>query len=131
MSAAAALSLAESAGVSVCLDGDMLRLVASVEPPADVLAALKAAKPEIVALLRREESGGQDGRDSEDDVAARILIGLNAMGFGAMLWEDGALMLRDLRGQSNRPRSPPQALAHEFWAHADAIGRWLEEGGTI
>jgi hypothetical protein len=132
MSAVEALAFAERAGVSVRLDGDMLRLVAAVEPPADVLTALKAAKSEIVALLRREEgAGGQDGQDSENDIVARILIDLDACGFSARLWEDGALLLRDRWRGQNRPRCPPPALEDEFWARADAIARWIEEGGTI
>jgi hypothetical protein len=45
-----------------------------------------------------------------------------------MLWEDGALLLRDRWRWPDRPRSPPSALEVEFWARADAIGRWLEEG---
>jgi hypothetical protein len=131
MSAVEALALAESAGVSVGLDGDMLRLVAAVEPPPDVLTALKAAKSEIVALLRREETGGQDGQDREDNVVASILVDLDACGFSAMLWEDGALLLRDRWRWPDRPRSPPSALEIEFWARADAIARRIEERGTI
>jgi hypothetical protein len=57
MSATEALALAGSAGVFVHLEGDRLRLSASVEPPPDVLAALKAAKLDIIRLLTPDLSG--------------------------------------------------------------------------
>jgi exodeoxyribonuclease V len=52
LSAADVLRAAQTAGVSVAVDGDDLVLDAAAQPPADVLAALKAHKPQIVALLR-------------------------------------------------------------------------------
>jgi hypothetical protein len=48
-----------------------------------------------------------------------------------VLAHDGSLAIQDLAGSRQRPRSPPQQLMVEFSEYADAIGRWLENGGTL
>ncbi len=57
MSALDALALARAHDVTVELKGDQLRLLSRGQPPDDVLGALKAAKPEIVALVAPDASG--------------------------------------------------------------------------
>jgi signal transduction histidine kinase len=54
MKAAEALQAAQTAGMVVRIDGDDLVLEASAAPTSEVLDALSRHKPEIVALLRRE-----------------------------------------------------------------------------
>jgi hypothetical protein len=64
MNATEALRMAHEAGRSVSLVGDFIRYQSHGRPPARVLDALKAAKPEIVALLSRfslDASGGLIG----------------------------------------------------------------------
>ena len=51
MSAAAALKLAEAAGVSVAIDGRDLMLEAPAVPPAEVVDEIKANKAGIISLL--------------------------------------------------------------------------------
>jgi hypothetical protein len=54
MTAAEIRSLARTHGVTIRLDGGDLGVVADREPDADLLAAIAAAKPQIVAVLRAE-----------------------------------------------------------------------------
>jgi hypothetical protein len=73
--------------------------------------------------------GAEDG---ENSTAARIVSDFNNFGFRIVLVHDGSLAIRDLRGEGRRySRTPPPQLMAEFGEHADAIGRWLEQGGTI
>jgi len=72
--------------------------------------------------------GAEDG---ENSIALRIVSDFNRHGFRIVLTPEGALAIQDLEGSRQRPRSPPQQLMAEFGAHADAIGRWLEHGGTL
>jgi hypothetical protein len=51
-----ALKLARDYGVRVTLDGDDLSLEADMAPPADLVAALKAAKSVIVGELRLRQA---------------------------------------------------------------------------
>jgi hypothetical protein len=69
--------------------------------------------------------------DANGSIAARIVSELDASGFRIILAPDGSLSIQDLSLWPQRPRSPPPQLMAEFSAHADEIGRWLEEGGTI
>jgi hypothetical protein len=69
--------------------------------------------------------------DSYGSIAARIVSDLDKFGFGIALAPDGSLAIQDLAGPRQRPRSPPPQLMAELGEHADEIGRWLEEGGTI
>ena len=57
MSALDALALARAHDVAVDLKGDRVRLLSRGPPPEDVLAALKAAKGEIIALMTPDASG--------------------------------------------------------------------------
>jgi hypothetical protein len=52
--AADVLRAARAAGITIGIDGENLTLEAAIEPPADVFAALKAHKAEILALLRSD-----------------------------------------------------------------------------
>src|SRR5208283_2102364 len=54
MSAAEALEAARAIGVKVEVDGDDLVLEAEQAPPAQMLDALRAHKPEILELLQAE-----------------------------------------------------------------------------
>ena len=121
MSAAEALALAESAGVLVRLEGDTLRLVARVEPPPDVLAALKAAKLEIVALL----SGGQDGpaeANGVEDHVARILTDHSGDGCRAVAYPGARQIARGLGGDL------PQSIATRGSAYPLKLARYLLNG---
>jgi hypothetical protein len=69
--------------------------------------------------------------DTNGSIAARIASDFDKLGFRIVLAHDGSLLIHDQAGSRQRPRSPPPQLMAEFSAHADAIGRWLEEGGTI
>ena len=69
--------------------------------------------------------------DANGSIAARIVSDFDKFGFRIVLAHDGSLLIHDQAGSRQRPRSPPPQLMAEFSAHADAIGRWLEEGGTI
>jgi hypothetical protein len=74
-------------------------------PPADVLAALKEAKPEIIALLGRyalDASGALNGDD--------LLHRLARLGFRVRRWGNSAA-LDDDTGQG---RVPPMSLLYEF-----------------
>jgi hypothetical protein len=57
MSALNALALARAHGVRIDLKGDRVRLLSQGPPPDGVLAALKAAKGEIIALMTPDASG--------------------------------------------------------------------------
>jgi hypothetical protein len=69
--------------------------------------------------------------DANGSIAARIVSDFDKFGFRIVLAHDGSLLIYDQAGSRQRPRSPPPQLMAEFSAHADAIGRWLEEGGTL
>ena len=69
--------------------------------------------------------------DSNGSIAARIVSDFDEVGFRIVLANDGSLAIQDLAGPRQRPRSPPPQLMAEFGEHADVIGRWLQEGGTI
>ena len=69
--------------------------------------------------------------DASGSIAARIVSDFDKFGFRIVLARDGSLAIQDLTGSRQRPRSPPPQLMAEFSAHADAIGRWLAEGGTL
>jgi hypothetical protein len=83
----------------------------------------------------KRQDGGDDLSPSLSDangsIAARIVSDFDRHGFRIVLDDHRSLAIQDLMGSRQRPRLPPPQLMAEFGEHADAIGRWLEEGGTI
>jgi hypothetical protein len=70
--------------------------------------------------------------DTNGSTTARIVSDFDKFGFRIVLEHDGSLTIQDLWGEGRRyPRALPPQLLSDFSEHADAIGRWLEEGGTI
>jgi hypothetical protein len=70
--------------------------------------------------------------DANGSIAARIVSDFDRSGFRIVLAHDRSLAIQDLWGKGRRyPRALPQQLLADFNEHADAIGRWLEEGGTL
>jgi hypothetical protein len=69
--------------------------------------------------------------DANGSIAARIVSDFDKFGFRIVLAHDGSLLIHDEARPRQRPRSPPPQLMAEFSEHADAIGRWLAEGGTL
>jgi hypothetical protein len=69
--------------------------------------------------------------DRNGSIAARIVSDFDKFGFRIALAPDGSLAIQDLAASRQRPRSLPPQLIAELSEHADEIGRWLEEGGTI
>jgi hypothetical protein len=65
------LALARIAGIEIELDGGDLALQASVEPPESIIQLLTRDKPDIVAILRPDQSGwtGEDWRVFFDERA--------------------------------------------------------------
>jgi hypothetical protein len=105
MTAAEALRLAHEAGISVSLVGDFIRYQSYGAPPAHVLDALKAAKPEIVALLSRfrlDASGALAGD--------HVLYDLAELGFSVRLCGDQAA----LDDETSQGRVPPMPLLYRF-----------------
>jgi hypothetical protein len=103
MTAAEALRLAHEAGISVSLVGDFIRYQSYGAPPAHVLDALKAAKPEIVALLSRfrlDASGALAGD--------HVLYDLAELGFSVRLCGDQAA----LDDETSQGRVPPMPLLY-------------------
>ena len=106
MSAVQALALAHSEGVLVSLAGDFIRYQSRGAPSERVLAALRTAKPEIVALLRRFRLDASGALAGDDD----LLCALGKAGFRVRRYGDqGAL--DDDRGQGG---VPPMPLLYEF-----------------
>jgi hypothetical protein len=106
MSAIEALALAHAEGVVVSLAGDFIRYRSRGAPSERVLGALRAAKPEILALLSRfrlDASGALVGNDD-------VLRGLAKAGFRVRRHGDQAV-LDDDTGQG---RVPPILLLYEF-----------------
>jgi hypothetical protein len=66
MTAADALKLARDYNLRVTLDGADLLLEAAVDPPADVIAALKAAKPAIIRELRLRSARDRQRREETE-----------------------------------------------------------------
>jgi hypothetical protein len=60
MSALEALTVARKHGIKLILDGDDIIVRTKGPPPADVLAILRAAKPDLVRRLKREAVAGVD-----------------------------------------------------------------------
>ena len=70
--------------------------------------------------------------DANGSITARIVFDFDKFGFRIVLAHDGSLAIQDLCGEGRRhPRALPPQLLADFSEHADAIGRWLEEGGTL
>ena len=76
MTAVEALALAHASDVRVSLAGDHIRYQSRGAPPGEVIAALRAAKREILALLGRvsaDATGALVGKGSNgDDLLARL-----------------------------------------------------------
>jgi hypothetical protein len=69
--------------------------------------------------------------DANGSIAARIVSDFDKFGFRIVLAHNGSLAIQDLWGEGRRyPRALPPQLLSDFSEHTDAIGRWLEEGGT-
>jgi hypothetical protein len=84
--------------------------------------------------------GGVPAEPAQARPAARRLRSITDLieafdeaGFGFMLLEGGGLAIRDLEGEVGQwpPRAIPAPLLRLFGAHADALGRWIENGGVI
>jgi len=105
MRAAEALALAEASGVVVTLYRDRLRIGSRGAAPETVIDALKAAKPEIVALLTRY-SLTQSGALQGDDLTAE----LTQLGFRVRRYGSQAALDDD----AGRARVPPMPLLYRF-----------------
>jgi hypothetical protein len=99
------LLLAEcvGAGIHIRVVGDKLKLKAPAEPPQEMLARLKAAKPDIMAYLEEREQSGR-------------MAGLCTVCRRA---DDGELSLVILLAQPGRP-----------WWHASCYSAWTSESGV-
>jgi hypothetical protein len=105
MTAAEALRLAHEAGMAVSVVGDFIHYKSQGPPPAHVLEALKASKPEIVVLLSRF------GLDASGTLTGdHVLYDLAQLGFSVRLCCDHAA-LDDETGQG---RVPPMPLLYRF-----------------
>jgi len=77
LTAVGLLGALRSHGVHLALDGDRVRLVAPRPPPAELVAQARAAKAELVLLLRGEHAGDDDlDRDDHhrDDLDRDALV---------------------------------------------------------
>jgi hypothetical protein len=105
MSAVEALMVAHAEGVVVNLAGDFIRYQSRGELPPHVRDALKSAKPEIVALLRRyalDKTGALVGDD--------LLTRLAQAGFHVRRYGDQAAFDDD----TGQGRVPPMAVLRQF-----------------
>jgi hypothetical protein len=116
MSAVEALALAHAEGVRVSLAGDFIRYQSRGDPPAHVLQALRAAKPEIIALLRRYALG-KTGALVGDDLLTRLA----ELGFRVRRHGDQAALDDDGQG-----RVPPMPLLYEFADRQREFGAALQ-----
>ena len=106
MSAIEALALANAEGVLVSLAGDFIRYQSRGAPSERVLAALRAAKLEIVALLSRLWLDASGALVGDDDLLRRLAkAGFRVRRYG------GQAALDDDAGQG---RVPPMPLLYEF-----------------
>jgi hypothetical protein len=116
VSAIEALALAHAEGVRVSLAGDFIRFQSRGEPRAQVLAALKAEKPAIVALLKAyglDRSGALIG----DDLLTRLAkLGFRVRRYGAQAALDD---------ETGTGRIPPMAALYDF------AERQLEYGALL
>jgi hypothetical protein len=112
MSAVEALALAQAEGVLVSLAGDFIRYQSRGPPSERVLAALKAAKPEIVALLSRFRLDATGALAGGDD----LLCGLARLGFRVRRCGDQAA----LDDETEQGRVPPDAAS--LWVRQSPAG---------
>jgi hypothetical protein len=113
MTVAEALAQAEAAGVDVSLAGGFIRWQSRGDPPPGVLAALRAAKSDLVALLAHyalTESSALIGDDLLDDLAK--------LDFRVRRYGNQAA-LDDETGQG---RVPPMPLLYRFAEKQTAYG---------
>jgi hypothetical protein len=106
MTVAEALELTQAANVRISLVGDRIRYQSRGEPPAQVLAALAAAKPQLVALL---------GSYALSKTAALIgdevlLADLARLDFRVRRYGNQA----GLDDDSGQGRAPPMPLVYAF-----------------
>ena len=107
MSAIEALIVAHAEGVVVSLAGDFIRYQSRGAPSDTVLAALRASKREVVALLSRFRLDASGALFSEAD---DLLVHLAKLGFRIRRYGDQAA-LDDDTGQG---RVPSRLVLHEF-----------------
>ena len=145
MSALDALALARAHDVVVDLKGDRVRLLSRGPPPEDVLAALKAAKGEIIALMTPDASGAAVyWRAFDERMADRLAAGvepelarLEAFDAAINEWLKRSFDLID--GSAHKSRCAhcggseasgtllpfgPNAHAHHAWVHDQCHQPW-------
>jgi hypothetical protein len=118
MSVIEALTLAHAEGVKVSLVGDFIRYQSRGAPSERVLAALRAAKPEIVALLSRFSLDASGALVGDDD----LLYGLAKLSFRVRRY-GGQAALDDDMGQG---RVPSSQLLYEFADRQREYGALLQ-----
>jgi hypothetical protein len=111
MTAVEALMLAHAANVRVSLVADRIRYQSHGAPPADVIDALRVAKPEIVALLDRVSIDATGALVSAPSGGDDLLGRLAKLGFRVRRYGDQAA-LDDETGQGRVPED--RALLWEF-----------------
>ena len=109
MSALTALAMAQAAGVSLAAEGSDLRVEADSEPPADLLAALREHKPELVALLTGQACRRCGGAIDDRGVRAWIPFADNT---AAHLECEDAWYVEDVMRRARNALSP-ETLADE------------------
>jgi hypothetical protein len=80
--------------------------------------------------LPSKKFSAPEADNGDNSIAARIVSDFDKFGFRIVLADDGSLAIQDLSGRQ-RSRTPSPHLLALFSEHADEIGRWLQEGGTI
>jgi hypothetical protein len=73
MSALAALAAARTAGVRLSLDGNDIIAEASSGVPSEVVEAIRAAKPDLVRVLRQHETATEGDLDDRFQKSDRML----------------------------------------------------------
>jgi hypothetical protein len=120
MSAIEALAAAKAAGVKLILDGDGIVLEAKVPPlPADVVALLKAAKPDLMRVLEWREAAFDTAVSSPPSDCADVFSAV-----GIRRW-----MARDPDGSEKVHAQLVYGAPQNEWATAiDGLKRFVVEG---
>jgi hypothetical protein len=121
MTAVDALALAHVTNVRVSLIGDRIRYQSRGALSADVIEALRAAKPEIVALLGRLSIDATGAIVEAGSGGDSLLARLAKLDFRVRRYGDQAA-LDDETGQG---RVPPMPLLYEFADHQREYGAVL------
>ena len=100
-----ALALAEQHGITIALAGDFIRWRSQGPTPHVVLDALKTAKPELLAILRRYSLDANHALAGDD-----LLISLAKLGFRVRRYGLNAA----LDDESGLGRVPPMPLIYAF-----------------